>query len=369
MARERDYKIEGLRVIACILVICIHVSNVYSRAFAEISRDSYFCSLITNGISRIAVPIFFMISGYFLLAEPLLLRKSVKRFLHVLFTLAAWSLFYYEWNIFYMKEGYNFRLIFDEPVKKHLWFLYAILGMYLTLPFFQCMLKNMSRKLMEYFVVLWFFFLTFNYVLALFRMDFTYEVPLVGTSCYLGYFIMGYILRQFQGRIPLKAYQCILYSGIAFCTIIGITYCYSCQDGEHVEVFFQYRNVLLAMASVLIFTAVMQSPRKEFSARTKSIIHLISKHSFTIYLAHIALLDVLKTQFPITSLTAWVGIPLYTCGIFLATLVVSIGLDGLLDFFSGLIGKRLHPETSEIREKKEEKRTQQEIVESGEKDE
>ena len=59
----------------------------------------------------------------------------------------------------------------------------------------------MPKLLMKYFVILWFLFLTSNYVLALWDMEVTYQVPLVGSSCYLGYFIMGYLIKCFKGRM------------------------------------------------------------------------------------------------------------------------------------------------------------------------
>lgn len=94
MKREKNYNIEALRVIACIMVICIHVSNYYSRAYGTISDASYIFSIIINGISRVAVPIFFMISGALLLDETLLVKKSVRRVGNTLAVLIVWSTIY-----------------------------------------------------------------------------------------------------------------------------------------------------------------------------------------------------------------------------------------------------------------------------------
>ena len=51
---------------------------------------------------------------------------------------------------------------------------------------------------MEYFFLLWVFFLTLYYVLALADMEFTYMVPMVGNSSYLGYFVLGYVYAEVQ---------------------------------------------------------------------------------------------------------------------------------------------------------------------------
>ena len=54
--KEREYAFDVLRVIAMIMVIIIHVSNVYTRSFNFIDTNSYLVSLIFNTISRVSVP-------------------------------------------------------------------------------------------------------------------------------------------------------------------------------------------------------------------------------------------------------------------------------------------------------------------------
>ena len=64
---KRDYSLDFLRVVACILVIVIHVANVYCRAFTSIEQVNYVGAVIFNAIARISVPVFFMISGALLI--------------------------------------------------------------------------------------------------------------------------------------------------------------------------------------------------------------------------------------------------------------------------------------------------------------
>ena len=112
-----------------------------------------------------------MISGYLLLEENVSIRKSIHRVIHTLVVLVFWSVLYYIWNIIFWDDRYDFVTLFEEPVKKHLWFLYAILGMYIALPFFQLLFKKMNRRLTEYFVMLWIFFLTLYYGVYIYRSN------------------------------------------------------------------------------------------------------------------------------------------------------------------------------------------------------
>ena len=61
-----------------IMVITIHVANVYSRSFGFISNKSYIFSLIYNTVSRISVPIFLMISGALLVDRGFNKNKYFK---------------------------------------------------------------------------------------------------------------------------------------------------------------------------------------------------------------------------------------------------------------------------------------------------
>lgn len=324
--REKNYNLEVLRVVACIMVVVIHVSNYYSRGYGlgEVSNASYVFSIITNVISRIAVPIFFMISGSLLLEETLLIKKSLRRVGNTLLSLVVWSAIYFIWNYFYRGRLYDFRLIFYEPVKAHLWFLYAIIGMYLVLPFLQNMFKSMQDILMRYFVTLWFLLLTVDYVLALCEIPVAYEIPLVGTSCYLGYFVLGYIVKGTIKKVPISTKTC--YAGATFCLTAVIFFTYICtvlQD-SHYDKLFQYRNILIAIASALIFYDALKNEHRPYKERTKRILSFLSRHSFTIYLCHVIFLDIVKLEFAPRSISAFIGIPLYTLFVFGCSLLFSI---------------------------------------------
>lgn len=324
MKREKNYNMELLRVIACVMVVCIHVTNYYSRGYGEISNSSYIFSIIINGICRLAVPLFFMISGFLLLPEVLVIKKSIRRAFHTFLVLVLWSGIYYIWNLYYRKRDYDFALAFEEPVKKHLWFLYAILGMYIALPFLQCMVKKMPDLLMRYFALLWFGFMTLDFVIALLNMEVTYEVPLVGSSCYLGYFIMGYIISHTMKKVKIPRWICYVGAFSCIAVMIFATYMGTIEIGEHYEDFFEYRNVLIAIAASLVFYDVSKNGTYEFRERTKRMLSFLGGHSFTIYLCHVLFLDIVKLELYPRQVSAWIGIPVYTALIFGASLMFSV---------------------------------------------
>ena len=42
---QRDNSLDWIRLLSCVCVICIHVSNVYSRQYGQIDKVSYIFSI------------------------------------------------------------------------------------------------------------------------------------------------------------------------------------------------------------------------------------------------------------------------------------------------------------------------------------
>ena len=60
--KEKNYNLELVRMISFILVIAIHVSNYFCRAYGKIPQGEYLFSLVIDTAARLSVPCFFMIS-------------------------------------------------------------------------------------------------------------------------------------------------------------------------------------------------------------------------------------------------------------------------------------------------------------------
>ena len=67
--KEKNYNLELIRLISFILVIVIHVTNYFCRAYGEITQGEYIFSLALDTAARVSVPCFFMISGALLLGR------------------------------------------------------------------------------------------------------------------------------------------------------------------------------------------------------------------------------------------------------------------------------------------------------------
>ena len=92
--KEKDNRLEVLRVISIFLVILIHVSSRYLRLYPNINDIPYFYLLSINIISRVCVPLFFMISGACLLGRSFDKVKYRKRIIRLITIIMFWTIFY-----------------------------------------------------------------------------------------------------------------------------------------------------------------------------------------------------------------------------------------------------------------------------------
>ena len=178
--REKNYNLELIRMISFILVIAIHVSNYYCRAYGEITQGEYLFSLATDTLARLSVPSFFMISGALLLGREETVDKHLRRVGRFGIALVVWSAVYYFWNIYYMKTAFDLKEILYVPAEAHLWYLYAMIPIYLVLPFFQIICRHMDLRLEKVFFCVTTGWVLFNFLLWIMGGEAYYDLPIIG---------------------------------------------------------------------------------------------------------------------------------------------------------------------------------------------
>ena len=132
-AGNRNVYIDYMKLTAAFLVVAIHISPL-----SGINENGDF--ILTRVIARIAVPFFFMVSGYFVLPDSRKHNKRALKFLKKtgLLYLAAIILYlpvnFYKDYFKELKAGTVFKDIFFDGTFYHLWYLpAAILGILICL--------------------------------------------------------------------------------------------------------------------------------------------------------------------------------------------------------------------------------------------
>lgn len=320
--KKFDQKIDLLRVISMLLVIVIHVSNYYCRAYSSISVLSFDVAVVFNALARIAVPIFFMISGALLLPRPYDDKKNNKRILRMIVVLFVFTIIYNLWDKYYMNKTIPsiIKLLF-KPERKMLWFLYVIIGLYIAFPFIKHMMDGLDEKLEKKFVLYWFIFNGCIYAIKFFTsFELKYYIPIINGTYYLGYFILGYLIVKHKDKIDYSKYN-VLNLFMILLNVSIITYLtihYSMLKSDYVDKYLAYRTVFMNCISIGIFIFLYTNLKD----REYKIINFISPYSFGVYLVHGMVLNYTMRHIAYKTLFSLYMIPLLSLLIFGVSFVI-----------------------------------------------
>ena len=315
MKKNREYAFDILRVISMIMVVTVHVSNVYSRSFGIISNKSFLFSLLFNTISRISVPIFFMISGTLLVDREFNKEKYFKRIKKYILLILVWDIIYLVWEYLYLGVTYNnlYKLIV-QPYRAHLWFLYSILLLYITQPIMKLVLDKSNRVVKILLLLIWIIFSSLSILNRTIADYFT-------IFSYIGYFILGKYIYDYIKEHDLRKYNLLFILSIILSISISIflNYNASLRHNSFYNLFFAYRTPFIIISSISFFILVCSNYRKNSIPK---IIELVSELSLGVYLIHGMFLDITVNNFIYSSINSLFGIPIFTTIITISSIIV-----------------------------------------------
>jgi len=280
---QTQFGLSFLRILATFSVIIIHVSAPLVVRFGEISFFDWNVANFFDSISRYSVPMFFMISGSLLLSKDYGIVGFLKKRLgKIVPPFLFWSLIYSLFNRYVLN---NELLVITKVVKDifygseyHLWFIYALIGVYLITPILRKWIKSASQKEILYVLVIW--ILTLIIGIPGMRIYFP-KIDLSYFSGFLGYFVLGYYLKQFGTKEKFIPVLSILLGVII---TISATYIFTIKNGKFYEYFYEYLSLnalFVASGIFLLFNKMTNS-----NERINSIVFKLNQSCFGIYLIH-----------------------------------------------------------------------------------
>lgn len=209
--RKRLHYIDILNCLAIFFVLVLHSSQL-----AHFGNKEYSNFQVSNLLQVVCIPavyIFFMNSGATLLDYHeredtySFFKKRCKR---VLIPFLIWTAVYYLYDVFYVKYGAFPGPIFhyhpglkdfisafvNNDINNTFWFFYEIISLYLVTPIFTALINN--KRLLCWIVVGYFIFNdVIFYLQGIIGINLTtkYIVQPLISSSYLGYFLLGYLIR------------------------------------------------------------------------------------------------------------------------------------------------------------------------------
>ncbi len=310
-----------LRCLAALAVVLLHCSG--STLWQQAPGSAAFLALdLLNSASRWAVPRFLMLSGAFLLdpERPMSKRKWLGYLGRMALSILLWGFLYAFWDARAAHWGLEWFLealilMVKGELHYHLWYLPMLLGLYLLLPPMRALVKGSSRKGLWYLVGLW--------AVAALGLGALYSLRpqalgkawfdllgLYSLSSYMGYFLLGYLLKTSRSTLRWECLFYILGLLSLAVTCLGtrqLSLAAGCLD-ERLYAVLSPNTCLMAVA-LFLAARRLELGRSPLWAK-------LSGATFGIYLIHPLLIDLgLHFGFPAPGWSVVWAVPLQTVAI------------------------------------------------------
>lgn len=231
---KRSLSLDIFKIILSFFVVAAHLQPL-------LAVDALEGWLVTNGISRVLVPCFFMINGFFL-ASRIDDWSAVKKYLLQLIKVyAVWSLFY----LYFYYEGTGIITILGRLLMgyHHLWYLPALLSGVLILILVRKVLKNDAQ--------------VFVFILMIYLIGHLLDPSRAMAHYYRnGFFIgfpfiaFGYFIRKYNIKDLFKGWQLIVLILVSFTTLMYEAYIYYIEGMKVTDMYLS--ALLLCPACILL---------------------------------------------------------------------------------------------------------------------
>lgn len=275
------------------MVIVIHSASEF--VIAPGRGADFWLATTVDGLSRVAVPLFVMLSGRLILPRRIddwaaFYKRAFRR---LVLPTAIWTIFYVGLRYVEYFEPGHFQKgppSLVEPILGilagapffHLWFMYMLVGLYLFAP----MLERAWRSLSDAEA------LTTTSIAFLLAMGAEAKNSVTGENIwwglsfvsFLGYFLAGGFIERIKRPMPAR-WLIAGYAGASALTVVlmGLAIQHGLPGYP-----FGYLSVTTVAASLFLGTFLFTR-----QAAPRRWIRSISDHSYTIYLAHAAVLDII----------------------------------------------------------------------------
>lgn len=279
--KQRNYNFDIMRVLACIMIICMHAPMPTVNANGIIlSTISYFTA---PGLC-----LFFVISGSLLLPIKTDTTTFLKKRLgKVIMPTLVFTILYIFINYITGEQQNILRTICSIPFSAQghgvLWFMYTLIGLYLVSPIISKWLDTATKAEIEFYLLLWIISLCYPILELFVDINESNTGVIYYFSGYIGYFVLGYYLKKYPESVTLK--KLIIPDIIAVTAPIVLKL-------MNIEIdfysMFWYLSIFVALLCTTIYVLINKVKIK--NDKVIRIFQSISNLSFGIYLIHIAIM-------------------------------------------------------------------------------
>lgn len=292
--KKVNCNISLLKITACIAVVGLHT----------LQKDISLCNSTLYYLCGFAVPIFLMVSGYFLMNKTNVTKQyCFRKICCILRVVILWDLLYFGakicQNILLCHEGDNWLLgiegyFLGGLVQKgffwQFWYLGALILLYIMLPVLSCIPANGRIKIVLFLSGIMYVL----YIWSIIRGNPVQKnvIQSFRLWTWLFYFMLGGILRNYEGWWKEKLSLCQNLILLAVFTVIVLIYQnlvgrsvihegINTSSVLHAEYF--YDSIVMVCWIIIIFMTFI---RLQLSDRTSRLVSSVEELTMGIYIVH-----------------------------------------------------------------------------------
>ncbi|MCR5109234.1 MAG: acyltransferase [Lachnospiraceae bacterium] len=302
LGRGRILAFSSIRVVACIAIVILHTFNVAEILYRDqiLNTDRMITMAVVYCLMW-AVPCFLMVSGALLLdpSREIPLKKIYCVYLPRV--LGALIVFVFVFRLFDMVmtgEAMTADVFVSALLKlvtggswSHLWYIYLLIGFYLLLPVYRVLTDAGNPRLLRYFLLICFIFLSLLPQLELTGISSAFQIQIAGI--YPLYFLAGYCISKGIVKLDIKVYALLLV--LATAGIIFLTFLRFSMSFEILDILLgSYASPFVVLQAVGVFGLFFEKDRKagidkennDRTGKMTKIIDFFDGNSFGVYLIH-----------------------------------------------------------------------------------
>ena len=308
---KHSLSMDVIRSVAGFGVVALHVTDYFTNYPLLFGGFSWWMANGINSLSRIAVPLFIMLSGYLLLdnSKKYSLNDILKKSRRLFIVLVIWTLIYFAWRTYWWHDIKSIPVMVNDFLNgfMHLYFLHLIIGLYLLTPLIKKILAKSSVRNKIYLAILASIvsagITIANYLLkekAFMLTGFAYSF------LFIGYYIFGSVAKNV--RVNKKVLTSLLSTFIilAFATAylsywnlgqmhLGNNVLWSKNLGQYFYDPLSINVILMSFIGFLLLKKVGEINFLSSSKRLANLFKMLAGLIFGIYLIHIIVLDLTNT--------------------------------------------------------------------------
>lgn len=302
--KKRVVYCDILRIISIIGIICLHIMANTRDVYLYSNKKYYFILTFFDSIPRFAVPIFFMITGAFMLgrkSKENYLQFLQKRIPKLLIPLIIFCIIYYVYDGITLNNNMAIIDFWNKfssglEIKYHLWFMYSIITIYLFIPFLQKFIEKLNKKDLKNLIIVLFIFgnliNTINTIFTRVNIRFLTAFRVPDLLIYINYTFLGYYLFKYD--IKTEDRKKLYIVGIISLILMPI-FDFICTSDIRED------NMLIALSIFAFFYAIAffvfakyNFHKINISSKNEMFINKIANSVFYIYLVHVLVIEITR---------------------------------------------------------------------------